>query len=1060
MERLTNITSRPSGSNSQYRSHPFAENPPPKENNFNFLSYFVDPDPRISDWKRVWAGFSLGFPFLFLASCADSSDDRSRPALATNERMQGFQRIIRSESYAGRLVIFLESGEEGAVSSQLSAISERYPGIKFTRSTSRTVEEESSRRQELEARTGKKFLDWNRVYYVDVRDKATAERLIAELMTTPSVRLVYPEQIKHGPGLATTPNLEGLQTYLEGSESGGLNITYAWDQGVYGAGVMVVDDDNGYNLDHNEFDLAFRAPFNGGNIWGAGCDPSVADDPRYFCSSSNVAHGTATTGIIHAQHGPDDDEDGMKGIAPSAWTTIGSPLEPASDLPKGAIYLWECAEQYSYDGRVTCQEEASGLACVPCASAPLAYAEMREVVLSGDITILLTAGNGAINLDETQLIDDETMEEICGGPSDDPATADCWETSGAILVGASQGDRDMVEGQPQKQSYSNCGEDVELYGWGERVVTTTWHPESGPLEGYDWVDDGEDTDPPNDDVNAFFTNQFGGTSAAAAMVAGAPTLVQSYFKDISDGTTAGDGGLAEHRYLRPSKLKEILVNSGVDAYTADGCGIGKQPQMDVAFGLMDAFWDETLSAYPGLNSAEGLTMDDVAALHDLGVGVLCGYDGLGDFACPYRSRPITCTREWPYGVSECLSEDIVPHLSKKMDVDEDGRGDLISWSRGEWKIDLSRGGLRSTGDNYGAWNVTLTYPPVSDWEVPVVMDYDSDGKADLAIYDRENGQWNIAVTSAVMLSGELGGWNYTIDWPGVGDSNVYGDEWYTRPLPADYNGDNWTDLAVQTSDGHWKINFDWRNAEDGWSGRRFEEYGPLIPSYADSSGIKDLAYLSDEELEAYPGWAYLPAGIAAGAYPTLAWRGPGGDVMELDTVRGTRFNASDYGLPALGGIENIPVDGNFVNGGLGVKTSDGYWRYWADSYIGINEPEPNGIFGGNDCRPFVADLDGDGLDDRAVMCPDEWRIVYSASTFASQNDEEGVRHVELGYADPAALPGCPVFGGLSYETVHNVRNYMADLGLNNVPPLFDYAMTPYEYCDLPWFVGDLPEECL
>lgn len=1083
MVRLGNVTSTPSESHPRLLTHPFASNPPSQGKSLSYWSYFVDPDPRITTWERVKAGGAPGVigaavaaaplataAALLLWGCGGrpvSGGAVGAPDGTAAARTEGFLRVIESESYAGRLIVFFKNSE---VSSGVRELLELYPDVELERSTARSPAEETRRRLQMEVRTGRRFLDWNRVYYLKARDKEQARDLQLALMREPQVSLVYPEQVKHGPTLETTPNLEGLQTYLEGPASAGLNVMYAWDQGVYGAGVMVADSDNGLNFDHEEFDLARRSPSSGGNSWGVYCRPDTVDDPEVFwCDTEAVAHGTATAGILHADHGPEDDRHGVRGIVPDAWMTMGSPLPDYNRLANGSIFLGECANQYSWDGTVTCNEGASGLACVPCVDEPLTYANIREAVTLGDITMILTAGNGAIDLDEVQLIDDETMEEICGGPATDPAAADCWETSGAILVGANQGDRDMAGTQPRKQSYSNCGAEVELNGWGERVVTTSWHPASGPLSNYEWNTVEGGPNPPNDDVNAYFINEFGGTSAAAAMAAGAATLVQSYFKEISGGVPPSPGSPLLTRYLLPWKMKEILTDSGVEANAGDGCGIGKQPNLEQALQLTEDFWvNEVAPSFPELSGSAPLTLARWEELRALGMGIEDG-----DPLFPPEATACPADRESRDMPEECITRDVIPHLSKKMDVDEDGRGDLISWTRGQWRIDLSSGEpadpecgtegeppCPEPNDNYGAWDITLNYPPVSQWEVPVVMDYDSDGQADLAIYDRENGQWKIALMSAAMLGGEWNGWTHTIDWPGVGDNSDYDDIWYTRPLPADYNGDEWTDLAVQTSDGHWKIAFDWRDSADGWAGRRFEEYGPLIPSYANSSGIQDLAYLTPAELAAYPGWAYLPVAGFGLTSAYLVWRGPDGIVKSLSSSGSIRFDFSDFGAEPLGGIENHPIVGDYGSGSedIGVKTHDGFWRYYSSGGE-LLEPEPNGLFGNGDCKPLAANLDGGEDDDRTVMCADEWRIVYSGSVFASQNDEDGVRRVPLGYTNPAALPGCPVFGGLSYERVEQVRDYMYNLGLENIPPLFDYAMTPYEYCDLPWFVSDMPAEC-
>lgn len=970
----------------------------------------------------------------------------------------GFSRIIQSDSYAGGLTVFLESGRGAGVFQKLT---QNHPSIKIGRSAYHDLFSEVS--------PEKKRFDWDRVFQIEAQDKKEAEEIISELMETEGVSLVYPRQKEYGPHADGTPNLEGLQTYLEGPDRAGLNIRQAWDHGVYGAGVMIAVNDSGINFEHEEFDLNNEWVGRGGNNWGEGCDPVFVNRGDPSCQPPNVAHGTATTGIIHAQHGPEDDRHGSRGIAPNAWTTVGWWSFNDNAMPKGSIVLEECGTQFSWDGRVTCQEGHGGLGCVPCNSNPEAYVFFSEIDEVWEMLMVSTAGNGAINLDEVQLIDDETMEDICGGPRDDPEAAECWAGTDELMVGASAGDRGMVqtaEGlRPVKREFSNCGERVKAFGWGERVVTTTWRNANGAIPGYDWAPVAEGPTPPNADGNTAYTNQFGGTSAAAAMVAGAAVLVQSYFKDISNGTPSGDGNLAEFRYLTPKKIKEILYESGIEAVANDGCSIGRQPNIEGVLRLTREFWNGVIERYPELNTPE-ISEERMIPLHEEGVGLICklGREENSDPACPMSiiDPPLRC-------------EDYGAGIAKKMDLDADLRGDLVSWEPGLWRMDLSSvapqgAEQQQPNDNYGAWDVELSYPQVSRWEVPVVEDYDSDGRADLAIYDRENGRWNIAVTNDETLQGQWHGWDYVVNWPAQPDNQTWDNEFYTRPLPADYNGDKWMDLAVQTSDGHWKINFGWRGREEWLQGEmpvrcRFEHHGPETPDYQENEvgrwtapGVWDLAYLTEEELREYPGWAYIPFPNSR----SIEWRGPDGVLKLFLLDEQTRYDYSDFGAPPFLGIEDIRVQGIFAEASdVVAKSHDGFWKYYSADGISL-VPGLNGIFGGPNCKPMPANLDGDGFDegifDKVVQCPNEWRIVYSGNRYSSQA-VEGVRRVPLGYSHPPTLPGQPIFGGLSYERVMQTRDFLRELNVNGVSPFFDYVMNPYEYCDLPWFVEDLPPEC-
>jgi len=152
---------------------------------------------------------------------------------------------------------------------------------------------------------------------------------------------------------------------------------------------------------------------------------------------------------------------------------------------------------------------------------------------------------------------------------------------------------------------------------------------------------------------------------------------------------------------------------------------------------------------------------------------------------------------------------------RKIDFDGDGRGDLAVYrgSEGAWYIKNSSGGTAKV-----AWGDPASF------DIPVAGDYDNDAITDVAVWRPTNSTWYIKNST---------GGATVVQW---GDVSLF-----DVPVPGDYDGDGKTDIAVwRASNGTWYI----RNSSGGAT---VVQWGDLslndrpMPGDYDGDGITDIA---------------------------------------------------------------------------------------------------------------------------------------------------------------------------------------------------------------------------
>ncbi len=353
----------------------------------------------------------------------------------------------------------------------------------------------------------------NQYWILDARERYEEVEKIASILTEefPVVGYAYPEVTVSAPQTNPT-NEPGFteQTYLQAAP-GGIDAVWVWNEmDCIGEDVNLVDLEQNWNLDHSEFDHT--------NL-------DVLSDKSLFNDKSpkHEKHGTAVLGIVCAGA----NGEGGVGIIPgleTGWVLSHYRVNPETGLPKegqvaDAIYELLASlqnEEILPVDILLLEVEFGGRIAEKY---PDRLDAIRAAVSKG-IIVIEAAGNGGRDL----------VNDIIGD-------------SGALVVGASK--LKKVNGTFLHTRYlsSNYGDRVDCFAQGYGVATVGYNATSGP--------------------------RFGGTSAAAAIIAGAAALLQSVHREIH-GTS-----------LTSDKMREWLKDETTGTLLSSGASkpIGVMPDL-------------------------------------------------------------------------------------------------------------------------------------------------------------------------------------------------------------------------------------------------------------------------------------------------------------------------------------------------------------------------------------------------------------------------------------------------------------------------------------------------
>lgn len=363
-------------------------------------------------------------------------------------------------------------------------------------------------------------------YYVIQGSKhVQAEVLVKKLKQSSLIEDVYIKELENStppeiqmPNLLLNPYDDPRfenQGYLKEAPFG-INAPYAWGiEGGDGKGITFTDMEYGWLLDHEDLKNQNIELISGRN------------------TDAHAAHGTSVLGIVSAE----DNQIGNIGIAPKATVKVVSQIRDDGSNNKADAIL--SAVNHLHAGDVLLLEAQSSYEgyrdkYLPVEVQPDVFDAIRTGTDKG-IVIIEAGANGWNDLDEFK---NKDGKKVLNRNSKD------FKDSGAIMVGAA------VPAVPHGRSwFSNYGSRIDVYGWGDKVDTTS--AES------------------NRNAKNLYTSSFNGTSSASPIIAGAAVSIQSIAK--------------EHlgQPYKPSELRDILSNpnTGTQSGEPDYDRIGVLPDL-------------------------------------------------------------------------------------------------------------------------------------------------------------------------------------------------------------------------------------------------------------------------------------------------------------------------------------------------------------------------------------------------------------------------------------------------------------------------------------------------
>jgi len=358
----------------------------------------------------------------------------------------------------------------------------------------------------------------NNYYTVNFNSNVDMNKAVQALQNSGLVDAAYP-QVLPAPA-PSSPSFASLQDYLNAAPVGADSNYASTVAGGNGSNVKIVDIEYSWNTAHEDLSRASGALV----PHGTPADPYNSND-----------HGTAVLGELEASN----NGIGVTGAANGAQLALINAYsnEYGYDLA-GALSSAAAISQPGDVIQIEQQAYGPNSQFLPVEWIPEVYDAIKALTTSGRI-VVEPAANGSQNLDDSTLY----------GASFPLGKAD----SGAIMVGAGE---NCTNASPSlsRLAFSNYGSRVNLQGPGDCVVTSGY--------GYLYSSGG---------VNAYYTQNFNGTSSATPVVTAAAADLSSVYKTLNNNAV-----------LTPVQVRSILMQNATPQSNAVGAltgNIGPYPDL-------------------------------------------------------------------------------------------------------------------------------------------------------------------------------------------------------------------------------------------------------------------------------------------------------------------------------------------------------------------------------------------------------------------------------------------------------------------------------------------------